>query len=193
VLTGSSEFIKDLVDDIVYKDIAAVHNVRNLALLKDFFLLLMERAGKRLSINKMASILSISSETAHRYFNYFSDSFLIHTVSRHGKTNEKIRAPKKIYSPDIGIRNYFTGFKDIGSIFENYVFLRIKDKEPSYIYNSGSEIDFITKSGFVLECKFHAEPLEGKQKSLFESFPAEKRMVVRDEISLNSFLDVFEE
>ncbi|MCX7680311.1 MAG: hypothetical protein N2316_14000, partial [Spirochaetes bacterium] len=40
------EYLKGLVDDIIYKDISIFHNVRNPEILKDFFLLLMERAGK---------------------------------------------------------------------------------------------------------------------------------------------------
>ena len=126
VLTNDVEYIQNLVDDIIYKDIVAQYNLKNPHLLQDFFLLLMERAGKQFSINKMAAILNISTETAKRYLGYFADTYLIYLVERHGKTNERLLSPKKVYSADIGIRNFFTGYRDIGALFENYVFLKIK-------------------------------------------------------------------
>ena len=102
VLTENIEYIKELVDDILYKDIIAFHHLKDEQLIKDFFLLLMERAGKQISINKMASILSISPDTARRYLGVFSRCYLIHLVQRYGKTNERILAPKKIYAADLG-------------------------------------------------------------------------------------------
>ncbi len=78
VLTGNIEYLKNLVDDIIYKDIAAVNGIKNLRSLKDFFLLLMERAGKQISINKIARILDISPDTSRRYLSLFEDTFLIY-------------------------------------------------------------------------------------------------------------------
>jgi len=56
----------------------------------------------------------------------FSETYLNYLIPRCGKTNERILSPKKAYCADLGIRNLFKGFKDIGSIFENYVYLKIK-------------------------------------------------------------------
>ena len=89
VLRGDIEYLKELVDDIIYKDIVAFHNIRNPQLIKDYFLLLMERAGKIGSINKIANILNISPDTAKRYLEMFADTYLVHLVSRCGKTNVK--------------------------------------------------------------------------------------------------------
>ena len=70
VLRGDIEYLKELVDDIIYKDISAFYNIKNHEVLKDCFLLLMERAGKAVSINKIAKILKISPDCyvpANRY------------------------------------------------------------------------------------------------------------------------------
>ena len=91
----------------------------------------MERAGKSISINKIASILQISPDTSKRYLEYFSNTYLIYLMSRHGKTNERLLSAKKVYAPDLGIRTSFTGIRDKGSLFENYVFLNIKGREKS--------------------------------------------------------------
>jgi len=169
VKTGKIEYINNLVDDIIYKDIAAVHGIKNIQLLKDYFLLLMERAGKQVSINKTASILSVSVDTARRYFEHFQSTFLIHTVLRFGTTNEKLLSPKKIFAADTGISNFFTGNREYGALFENYVYLRIKLFLPNYLYTNQTEIDFVFKQHKVLaEAKYHKEGLSKKQQELFD-------------------------
>lgn len=177
VLRGDIEYLKELVDDIIYKDIAAFHGIRNPQILKDFFLLLMERAGKALSINKMANILKISPDTARRYLEMFADTYLIYLVPRSGKTNERILSPKKVYAADLGIRSFFTGFRDLGSLFENYVYLKIKGSNPSYVYEDRAEIDFLTEEGTLIEVKYNGK-LSDAQKRLFDSHPAKKKLVI---------------
>jgi predicted AAA+ superfamily ATPase len=189
VLTGDFEYIKNLVDDIIYKDIAAVHGIRDLSLLKDFFLLLMERAGKQLSLNKMASILSVSVDTVSRYQEYFFRTFLIQSIQRHGKTNERVLSPKKVYAADTGIRNYFTGFRDKGSLFENYVFNRIKHLNPQYVYQDQTEIDFLTENGILAEAKYHNEPLSPKQQKLFDAFTARAKIIIRNEDDIGKMVN----
>lgn len=173
VLTGEAEYLKDLVDDIIMKDIAAVHGVRETARLKDMFLLLMERSGKSISINKVANILATSPDTIKRYLSHFEDSFLISTLMRCGKTNENLLAPKKIYAADLGIRNLFTGFRDKGSLFENYLYNKLKSFDPCYYFVDGIELDFLIAKNILIEAKYLSE-LTGKQRELFDEagFPA---------------------
>lgn len=188
VLNEDIDYLQNLVDNIIHKDIAALNNIRNIGVLKDYFLLLMERSGKQLSINKIANILKISPDSSRRYFDLFCDSFLIHPIVRYGKTNEKLLSPKKIYAPDIGIRNAFTGHRDFGSLFENYVYLKIKHLSPYYFYDSGIEIDFFTKDKQLIEVKYHDEPLSEKQQKLFDSIQAENKQVIRTNEDINTFL-----
>ena len=177
VLRGDIEYLKELVDDIIYKDIVAFHNIKNPQLMKDYFLLLMERAGKIGSINKIANILKIAPDTAKRYLEMFADTYLFHLVSRCGKTNVKILAPKKIYAADLGVRTLYTGFRDIGSLFENYVYLKIKHLNPCYVYEDGSEIDFLTSEKTLIEVKYHSQ-MTKKQQDLFNAYPAKERVII---------------
>ena len=178
VLRGDMEYLKELVDDIINKDIAVFYNIRNPQVLKDFFMLLMERAGKIASINKMARILNISPDTAKRYLGMFADTYLIYLVPRYGKTNERILSPKKVYSADLGVRNIFTGFRDKGSLFENYVYLKIKERNPCYIYEDGTEIDFLTDDKILIEVKYQSDMTE-KQRELFNRFKAKKKVLIK--------------
>jgi len=177
VLTKDLGYIQNLIDNIIYKDIIAYHNIKNAEAVREFYRLLMERSGKQLSLNKIANILSIGVDTAKRYLSYFRDVYLIYTLERYGKLNEKIRSPKKIYAGDVGLRNVTTGFRDKGAIFENLIFLKIKHLEPNYLYVDGVEIDFITKNKLVIEAKYNST-LNSKQKRLFESIEAKEKIVV---------------
>ncbi|MBD3229419.1 MAG: AAA family ATPase [Candidatus Lokiarchaeota archaeon] len=187
VLNEDIEYLKELVDDIINKDIAVYYNVKNISVLKDLFLLLMERAGKQASLNKISKILGITPDSVRRYFDMFYQSYLIYSVPRCGKTNEKILSPKKVYAADLGIKNLFTGFRDIGSIFENYVFMKIKSFTPCYIYKEGFEIDFLTSDHSLIEVKYNSE-MGDKQKEIFESIKCGKKVEIKNIYDLINYL-----
>lgn len=176
VLRGEREYLVDLVDDIIMKDIVAYHGIRQANIVREFFILLMERAGKQVSINKMANILKISADTAKRYLLMFESVYLIQLVSRAGKTNETLLSTKKIYVTDVGMRNVSVGFRDKGAIFENLVFLKIKDRDPKYVFSGGHEIDFLC-GDMLIEAKFNRE-LDGAQKTVFDDYPAREKLVI---------------
>lgn len=188
VLHGEPRYLQDLIDDIIYKDIASIHGIRDIHLLKDYFLLLMERSGKVLSINKIAAILSISPDTAKRYMDLFTETSLIFLAERFGKTNERILAPRKIYAADTGIRSFFTGFRDKGSLFENYVYLQLRKFRLEYVYEDGIEIDFLLDRKTLIEIKFHQEELSTRQKSLMDKFPAAEKLVIRSQRDIEVWL-----
>ena len=177
VLTDDIGYLQNLIDNVIYKDIIAYHNIKNEYAVRDFFKLLMERSGKQLSLNKIARILEIGVDTARRYLAYFEDTYLIYTVEKYGKLNERIKNPKKIYAGDVGLKNIVTGFRDKGAIFENLVFLKIKQRHPAYVYADGIEIDFITEDKVLIEVKYNST-LNEKQQKLFESTEANEKMVV---------------
>ena len=178
VFSPNREYLMNLVDDIIQKDITAFYGLKNHQILRDFFTLLMERSGKQISINKLGRILGISPDTAKRYFYYFQSTFLIYTLPRWGKTTQMLLSPKKIYSADLGIKYLFIGERDYGSYFENYVFLKLKNKTNLYyIYENGYEIDFFTETKILIETKFYSK-ITGRQKELFENFNANKRILI---------------
>lgn len=186
VLSGNRDYLQSVVDDIIYKDIVAFHGLKNGHLLKDFFFLLMERAGKQVSINKIANIVGISVDTARRYLALFEETFLIYLVPRFGKTNETILSTKKLYAADLGIRNLFTGFRDKGALFENAVFQKIKHLNPRYVFEDGLELDFITENKTLIEVKYGRE-IESKQQMLFDRYPASKKCLIG---SINDYINI---
>lgn len=188
VLKKDPAYIHELVDDIIMKDIAAAYNIRKPKVLKDLFLLLMERSGKQVSLNKLSKLLGVSVDSVSRYFDLFVKTYLIYPVERSGKTNERLLAPKKIYAPDTGIRVYYTGFRDKGSLFENYVYLKLKSFQPEYLYTEQTELDFRLENGHIIEAKYHNEPLSGKQQKLWDTIDPARRHIIRNEVELEAFI-----
>ncbi|MDC7227006.1 MAG: ATP-binding protein [Spirochaetales bacterium] len=191
VLNPSREYLMNLIDDIIQKDITAYNGLRNHQIVRDYYTLLMERSGKQLSINKIGNILKLSVDTARRYLGYFEETYLIHLLSRYGKTNEKLLSAKKIYACDLGIKHLFIGERDLGSYLENYIYLKMRNnKDLFYLYENGNEIDFITRDGILIESKYFSEMNE-KQKKLFEETEATAKYVI-DNIKKLEILEEFE-
>ncbi len=178
VLSEDVSYLDNLIEGIIYKDIISCFGLRDMSGVKNFFRLLMERAGKQVSINKIAKIMGISPDTARRFLDYFSLTYLIYSIERCGKLNERLRAPKKLYAADVGIKNYLTGYRDKGALFENLVFLQIKQHHPCYIYQNGMEIDFYFNNT-AMEVKYNRE-IEGKQKKFFMDFKAKEKKIVNN-------------
>src|SRR3989344_1526046 len=175
VLTEDRNYLNELIENIIYKDIIAYHNITAEKTIKELFVLLCQRVGKPLSYNKIADILKISVDSAKRYVGYFEKAYLFYIVDRYAKSyNEKITSPKKIYAGDVGIKNSITGFKDLGASYENLVFLNVKDKNPAYYLKDSIEIDFITEDSLI-EAKYGKE-LEKDQKELFDSIKIKNKI-----------------
>lgn len=178
VLTEDKEYLNELVQNIIYKDIIAYHHITNEKAVKEMFVLLCERVGKVMSYNKLARLLHISVDTAKRFVDYFEKAYLFYIVDKHtGSYNKSVTSPKKIYAGDVGIKNMITGFRDLGASYENIVFLKIKHLDPHYYSENLVEIDFITEDS-VIEAKYGGE-LTAKQKKVLESINKKNKIVAR--------------
>lgn len=182
VLTKDPEKIISLVNNIIYKDIVGKHNIKNIGKIQELFLLLCERVGKRLTYNKLANILGIDVETVSSYISYFEETFLIYQIPRYAKSlNERVKSPKKVYIADNAFRTIFVGLKDIGALWENLVFLQLKENKVSYYFEDDKEVDFIVdffpKKCIALEAKWKDEVSDEEKKTL-EKAPCKEKMMV---------------
>ncbi|MFA5020099.1 MAG: ATP-binding protein [Candidatus Pacearchaeota archaeon] len=176
VINEDKEYLNELIENIIYKDIIAYYKIGAEKTIKELFVLLCQRVGKPTSYNKLSEILKISVDSVKRYVGYFEKAYLFYTIDRYSKSvNEKVTSPKKIYIGDIGIKNLITGINDLGSSYENLVFLSIKNKKPTYYLKNAIEIDFITKDTLI-EAKYNRE-FNIKQKKLFDSINIKNKIV----------------
>lgn len=157
VLTGNPEYVTDMVEDIIYKDIVPRYNVRDPMLMKNLFFLLCNRVGKRLTSSKLARLLGISHETVSSYLGYFQETYLIDLVRKEGSPNEQTYAPRKVYICDLGVMNVISGNEEKGPLAENLVYLKLKARgTPRYIEQKSREIDFLVE-GSAYEVKYKDE------------------------------------
>ena len=129
VITKDPIYISELTEVIIAKDIIAQYRIKNEKIVFDLFKLLCERVGKQISYNRIAKILDVDNETVSRYISYFLGTYLFSQIEMHGKLNQRLKGHKKLYCIDVGIRNVVTGFKDLGAVYENLVYTKIKDNE----------------------------------------------------------------
>ena len=170
VLKRDSDYLLQLIDTILQKDIVSFHSIKNSKLVRDLFILLCERVGKQLSYTKLSKVLGVSVDTIMTYVSYFEDSYLISIVEKATPSlNERKRAQKKIYITDHGMRNILVGFRDIGAIYENVVFNKIKSHSPGYyLTKDGREIDFVFDD-VAIEAKFKNQISEEDTSPLISS------------------------
>ncbi|PIN68599.1 AAA family ATPase, partial [Candidatus Woesearchaeota archaeon CG11_big_fil_rev_8_21_14_0_20_43_8] len=176
VLTADPSYITALVDNIIHKDIVAVHGIRNISVIKDLFRLICERVGKPLSYNKISKVLGINRDSVKNYLDYFCDCHMFYIIEKDSHSlNERIADNKKIYCADVGIRNVTVGFKDLGAVYENMVYLEIKNKSPRYIKESGIELDF-RFDDTVIEAKYNSK-INEKQEALMQKIKIKNKII----------------
>lgn len=179
VLTGDSQYITELVNSIIYKDIIAQYKIEDEKTIKELLRLLCQRIGKPTSYNKLSKILNISDITVKKYINYFEKTYLFYSIEKYSKSvNENITSPKKFYICDLGIKNIISDNKEKGPDYENLVYLKIRTNNPKYYIDNGIEIDFITKKE-IIEAKYESE-LNTKQQELFEKIKIGKKIIAKD-------------
>ena len=157
VLTGDPEYIEDMVEDIIYKDIVPRYNIKDPLLMKKLFFLLCERVGKRVTSSKLGRVLNMSHDTITSYLNHFRETYLIDMIEKEGTPNERTYAPKKVYICDVGVLNVMRGKVEKGALAENLVYHKLsKMGTPRYIMKNSREIDFFV-DGKAYEVKYKTE------------------------------------
>lgn len=151
VLEKEPNYLNELVKDIIEKDIVRVHKVKNNQYLFDVCQMLAKQIGFKGSSNKIANVLKLDNKTVENYIQYLKEVKLIDVIYQYSDSlNKKLYSPKKYYFNDLGIRNSFVGYSNIGSLVENAVFLHLVKRYGSkniYYLSSAdsSEVDFVVK------------------------------------------------
>lgn len=154
VQTGDPNVLQSLIDSILYRDIAARHNIRIKENLKDILILVAQSVSSSLSKRKISRVLGIKESTVSRILDLFVESNLIYLIEKEGKLSERKASPKKIYLADTGLFTVLTDRINLGAIVENLVYLTLaRTKNVRYQRFNGQEVDFVfDKSAF--ESKF---------------------------------------
>jgi len=149
--TNNSELLSSLIEDIIFRDIATRHAIRDISGLKNLCIYVMSNTAKLISPSKLTSIIGVKSpSTVLEYLTYFESSYLLNLIPRFSySVKGQMLSEKKIYVVDNGLVNVasISASKDMGRKFENAVYwsIRRKTKNIWYYSDGNSECDFIYK------------------------------------------------
>lgn len=148
-------FLKNLKDSILYRDIVRRYTVKHADLLDKLFLFIVDNISNPFSINSIGRALaSIGIEanlaTVSNYLKYLEEVFLISSCDRYDVKGKKIlEGEKKYYISDIGFRNFLSSSFDsaMGKKLENYVYWVLRRKGYQVYVGAihGKEVDFIAE------------------------------------------------
>lgn len=147
--TGMRVVLNTLVDDILMRDIAVRHSVRDVASLRQLTAFLITNSGNLVSANKLLGMFGIKSPaTFLDYFSFLKDAYLLDFVPMFSHSLKvQARNPKKVYVMDMGLYSEISVSisENMGRRLENLVFLHLrrKDKQIFYFKDRG-ECDFVT-------------------------------------------------
>ncbi len=153
---GMPEFVKNrqplilnsLTEDIIVRDIAVRHKIRDVYPIKQLLVYLISNVGKLVSANKLTGIFGVKSATTLlEYFDYYRDSYLVEFLPQFSYSlKAQARNPRKVYAIDTGfISAVSLSFsKDDGRKFDNMIYLHLRRKHKElYFFKDKGECDFV--------------------------------------------------
>jgi predicted AAA+ superfamily ATPase len=151
VIHEESEIILNLLNDILYRDIAVRHSLRDIETLKKLTIYLLTNIGKLVSANKLTDTFGLKSTTTILdYFGFLSNSYVVEFIPMFSYSLKvQSRNPKKVYSLDNGITSTISlSFsEDNGRKLENLVYQQLRRKNQELYYFKGKkECDFVVRS-----------------------------------------------
>lgn len=203
----SDEILQRLFDDILTRDIAVRHSIRDVRTLKILSLYLASNCGNLISGSKLSAQLGIKTNvTILEYLSYLEQCYLFFFVP---KFNYSAKAqsvnPKKVYCIDTGMIQSVTlsSNADAGRMLENAVFIELRRRTKNIWYYSESsfECDFLYGHDSVPENAVQVcyeltnENREREVRGLVETcrkFPGVKPLIVtfnqKDKISYDGMI-----
>ena len=147
--TGMSVVLNTLVDDILMRDIAVRHSVRDVASLRQLTAFLITNSGNLVSANKLVGMFGIKSPaTFLDYFSFLKDAYLLEFVPMFSHSLKiQARNPKKVYVMDMGLYTEISlsTSDNTGRRLENLIFLHLRRKyNHIFYYKDRGECDFVT-------------------------------------------------
>lgn len=148
VKSDVSYVLNALVDDILMRDIAIRHSVRDVNSLRQLTAYLITNIGNLVSANKLSGMFDIKSPaTFLEYFSFLKDAYLLDFIPMFSHSLKiQARNPKKVYVTDMGLytENALSTSENMGRRLENLVFLHLRRKyKHIFYYKDRGECDFI--------------------------------------------------
>lgn len=196
-------YISNLKDSIVLRDIVQRHNVRDVNLLNKVIDFLIDSVGSLFSINKVVNHLvstgtKTNVTTVSSYLDFLEEAYFIRKANRFDLKGKKLLSrEQKYYLNDLSFKYYLTSSfdKGVGKFLENIIFLELLRK--GYTVYTGNfnerEIDFVAeKNGqkeyiqvaYLLPDEKTIKREFGNLEKIKDNFP--KTVISMDDISFGN-------
>ena len=161
------EYLKNIVDAYLLKDILMVDGIKNASKMKELLQLIAWQMGSEVSYDEIGKKIGMSKNTVEKYLDLLSKTFVIYRLGAFSRNLRKeVSKAGKWYFYDNGIRNALIGAynslsvrQDIGALWENYLISERKKKSLNECENKeyyfwrtydNQEIDLIEVVGDTL-------------------------------------------
>lgn len=151
------DYLRNIYAAILFKDIVARHNIRNVSLLENLVNYVADNIGNLLSAKSISDFLKsqkvkVTPNVILSYLGFLEQAFFILKVNREELRGKKIfEIGQKYYLEDLGLRHALLGYRtaDIGKILENIVYIHLV--AAGYQVRVGKfqnkEVDFVCTRG----------------------------------------------
>lgn len=168
------EYLRQIAEDIILKDIVPRYNIKNSSAIKDLFYYLVSNTTTLINYSNLAKKINIDPKMIKEYIGYFEDNFLIATIPQyHNKLTAQITSSKKLYLNDSGFLNIgINRSDDKGKRLENLVFIELykQDRELTFLKDS-YECDFYTQNRlYQVTTSIEDEAVRKRELRSFEHF-----------------------
>ena len=199
------DYISELTEDYLYKDILEIENIRYHRKLRDLLRLLAFQIGSEVSLSELGTNLGISKDNVARYIDLLEQSFVLFTLGGFSRNLLKeVNKKPKIYFYDLGVRNaiignfnYLNARNDTVALWENFLIIeRLKRNEyKRHICNkyfwrtyTGAELDYIEEySGDLHGYELKYNKTSKAPQSWIETYKQEKASF--ECVNQDNFLD----
>lgn len=126
---GSERIIlKELTDSYLYKDILSLDGVLKPDKLMRMLKALALQIGSQVSYNEIGNLVGLDSKTVEKYVDVLEKSYVLFRLTSFARNERnELKASRKIYFWDLGIRNAVIGNmsqienrQDVGDLWENF-------------------------------------------------------------------------
>lgn len=149
----TKNYLMDLYDSIVVKDIITRYKVKDVELLNKILEYLMSTPAQQFSVTNIVNYLknenrNCSNETLYNYLSYITNSFIMSKAKRYDIKGKRVLSTNdKYYLTDLGLGQVKSSIKTKGkgSVLENIVYNELINRGYEVLVgkSDSSEIDFI--------------------------------------------------
>ncbi len=151
--------LQELLRDVVQRDVAARHGLRETRHVMNLLLFLLANTGQPFSFQALTKNLAVPTVgQTSRYVEYLQDAYLLFAVPKFSASfKQRVVAPSKYYAIDNGLRRASSPQTqpDLGHRLENAVALHLRRAARDLHYAGERDLwecDFVTREAAIQVC-----------------------------------------